>query len=141
MAIYRAVAVVLAIAATSVAVDILANDRSLRWSGRLQAAGTDIRYDFAGVSVKFGVTGVSSIDVVLSDLYKNKYLVIVDDVIVKIIETVTSSKKTYSVVAGLTSSRHSIELYKDTEVGEGTHAIASFVFSEAQRSVCSYVWA
>jgi hypothetical protein len=46
-------------------VDIMAADSRLRWAGRVNVVGSDVQFDFPGVSVSFSVVGTSTVDMVV----------------------------------------------------------------------------
>ena len=100
-------------------ISVPATDPRILWAGRRTVSGSTVLFDLPAVSVTFVVTGATTVQMQVSELFKNRYIVRIDGAITGAVTTTTVTAATYTVcnaASGLTTAQHTIQIFKDTEV-------------------------
>jgi len=94
------------------------NDPHIRYAGRVAFTDTSARLSWTATSLKINFSGTGVRALLLDERGDNYYNVILDGKVISVLHP-DSTKKLYSLAAGLADGKHSLELFKRTEWAMG----------------------
>ncbi|MFY0624931.1 MAG: hypothetical protein JXR07_01470 [Reichenbachiella sp.] len=111
---------------TQIELSVSFSNSELSYSGRVDKSFEDhAEFYWSGNAVSINFEG-STVSALLQDEFgKNYYYVLLDGDTLNVIN-VSTEKKSYELVTGLSKGKHTIELYRRTDLGEGKTSFYGF---------------